>query len=579
MTVLQEILDWSTDRPAWQRDALRRLVMKGELSADDLASLATICKAAHGLAEQQAVNPLTSQDIPDTRYAAPAVTLLSISHHRGVNALAPDQTLHFGSNLTVVYGDNAAGKTGYIRILKSACRARGREKILGNVVAGALPPTPVVAIKYRVGTENDPRVWADPQAEDELVSRVSVFDSQCASVYLTEKTDVAFRPFGLDLFDKLVRACKAIRAQLDREQRALVSNALGSVRAIVPEGTAAAKLLANITSLTKPEAVTALSRLSASEEARLTLLETSLRDLQANDPTQLSRRLTLRAKRIQALSRHIKNIEGVLSAKALGEVLDAQTTVRGKVADAQRLREAAFGSGTLAGTGSESWTALWESGRHFSENAAYPGQPFPVVDEGAQCILCQQGLDHAARDRLQKFQTFVTSTTEQGLRQARDTFERLRNNVTDLQITTGSIDETLQELQIEHAAVADRIGSALTAAESRRQAVVLALEDETIVPQELPPLLPVLDATDSLAAEIAERVATLSAGGTNEARKRMTAEVQELRARRLLAQHESVVLEEIERKRQYAAYGLCLTDTKTQAITKKSTVVTRTVFG
>lgn len=391
------------------------------------------------------------------------------------------------------------------------------------------------------------------------------------------KTDVAFRPFGLDLFDKLVKACKAIRAQLEREQRALVSNALGSVRAIVPEGTAAARLLVNITSLTKPEAVTALSRLSADEEARLTLLETSLRDLQANDPTQLTRRLTLRAKRIQALVRHITNVEAALSAESLGAALDAQALVRNKAADAQRIREAAFGNATLAGTGSESWTALWESGRQFSEHAAYPGRPFPVVDEGAQCVLCQQDLDHAARQRLQKFQSFVTSTTERELRQARDAFRRLRNNLMDLQTTTGSIDETLQELQIEHAAVADRIASALKAAETRRQAAVLALEDGPVPLRDLPPLVPVLDATDGLAAEIAARIATLNAGDTNEAQQRMTAEVLELRARRLLAQHESVVLEEIERKRQYAAYGLCLTDTKTQAITKKSTAVTRTL--
>lgn len=31
---------------------------------------------------------------------------------------------------------------------------------------------------------------------------------------LTEKTDLAFRPFGLDLFDKLVKACKAGVAEL-----------------------------------------------------------------------------------------------------------------------------------------------------------------------------------------------------------------------------------------------------------------------------------------------------------------------------------------------------------------------------
>ena len=34
------------------------------------------------------------------------VNVHSIYHKRGVNALAEDQTLKFGSGLTVVYGDN-----------------------------------------------------------------------------------------------------------------------------------------------------------------------------------------------------------------------------------------------------------------------------------------------------------------------------------------------------------------------------------------------------------------------------------------------------------------------------------------
>ena len=164
MTVLQDILEWSHDRPAWQRDALRRLVVNGKLSEDDIHALADICKAPHGLAEPQDVTPLNKGHVPVKRHAAPPVALSSIFHHRGVNALAQNQTLRFGQNLTVVYGDNAAGKTGYIRILKSACRARGREKILGNVVAGILPPTPVVAIKYDVGTEHGPREWGGPWA-------------------------------------------------------------------------------------------------------------------------------------------------------------------------------------------------------------------------------------------------------------------------------------------------------------------------------------------------------------------------------------------------------------------------------
>ena len=192
--------------------------------------MSEICKAAHGLAEPQEASPITKDHVPDERGTAAPVSLVSIFHHRGVNALAEGQTLSFGPSLTVVYGDNAAGKTGYIRILKSACRARGQEEILGNVVAGTTPLTPVVAVKYKVGTDQVPREWAE-QGEDEYISRVSVFDVRCAAVYLNEKTNVAFRPFGLELFDKLVRACKAVRQQLERESQALVSNAVATLQA------------------------------------------------------------------------------------------------------------------------------------------------------------------------------------------------------------------------------------------------------------------------------------------------------------------------------------------------------------
>ena len=159
MTVLHEILDWSKGkgRPAWQRDALRLLVVGGELSDEDIRSLAEICKAAYGLAEPQEVLPLAREHIPDEGGVGTSVSLHSILHHRGVNALAENQTLRFSPRLTVVYGDNAAGKTGYIRILKSACRTRGQEEILGNVVSGAAPPAPVVAIIYTLGTDPEAR--------------------------------------------------------------------------------------------------------------------------------------------------------------------------------------------------------------------------------------------------------------------------------------------------------------------------------------------------------------------------------------------------------------------------------------
>jgi hypothetical protein len=571
MTVLQEILEWSQDRPGWQRDALRRLVLNGELVDEDILALTEICKSSHGLAEQQEATPLSKEHVPDKAAGAP-VSLISIFHHRGVNALAEDQTLKFGPGLTVVYGDNGAGKTGYIRILKSACRARGQEKILGNVVSGTTPLAPVVAIKYKVGAESDPREWAGGN-EDEFVSRVSVFDMQCAAVYLTEKTDVAFRPFGLDLFDKLAKACKAVRARLESEQRALSKSALTAVQATIPESTAVAKFIANVSSLTKPDAVQALARLSGDEEARLAVLERSLLDLQANDPEKLIRQLSLRAGRVQSLARHLKQAEAALSDDALKAVFAARTQGRRKNEEARRLREATFPEGLLQGTGTDPWETLWEAARRFSQEQAYPGRQFPVVEEGAECVLCQQNLDYAANHRLRQFEDFVASTVERELRLMRANFTQRRKAFTDLKTTTEAVEETVKEIRIEHEATADAISAALGSNEKRRAAAVWALTKDTDLAADCPGLVSVASEAEALSVEIDERMRTLRTSANDETRKRMTAEAQELRARKLLAVYQQIVLDDIERQKKYAAYGLCIDDTQKQAITTKSTAV------
>jgi energy-coupling factor transporter ATP-binding protein EcfA2 len=257
-------------------------------------------------------------------------------------------------------------------------------------------------------------------------------------------------------------------------------------------------------------------------------------------------------------------------------VFEARTEGRRKSEEAKRLRAATFPDGMLGGTGSERWAELWDAARRFSQEQAYPGQDFPVVENESHCVLCQQDLDHAARHRLHQFEAFVTSTTERELRQVRETFARLRKNFTDLKTSTEAIDETLKEIRIEHETAADAISAALSANEKRRKAVVLALTDDKDLAADCPAHVSVAREAAALAEQIAERVKTLRTSATDETKKRMTEEAQELRARKLLAKHEQIVLDDIERKKKYAAYGICIDETKTQAITQKSTSVTRT---
>lgn len=578
MNVLQEILAWSAERPTWQRDALRRLVATGELSDDDFRSLTEICKGDHGLVEKPEAKLLAIEHVPTAGGTAVAVSLASIFHHQGVNALAEDQTLKFDPGLTIVYGDNGAGKTGYIRILKQACRARGQEAILGNVVSGTAPPRPVVNIKYKVSDETTLREWVGGDA-DEYISRVSIFDTQCAAVYLNERTDVAFLPFGLDLFDKLVKACRAVRTRLESEQRALNTNALAPIIPLIPVGTAAAKLVGSITSLTKPEAVQAVTRLSTEEHARLAFLEKSLQDLQANDPQKLIAQLTIRTGRVRALGEHLKALENALSDTEIGAVFNVRTEGRRKSEEAKRLREATFPQGLLSGTGSEPWKTMWESSRVFSEQHAYPGKAFPVTEDGAKCVLCQQDLDHAAAHRLKQFEDFIASTTEKELRQIRDDFTRRRNAFTSLKTTTDAVQEAIKELRLEHESKAEAISAAIAQNEKRRAAVANALTEDNDLPQDCPSLAPASGEAQSVAAEIDARIQSLRVSANTETRKKLTDEAQELRARDALGKHEQTILDEIEKKKKIAAYGQCIDETKPTAITAKSSQVTKAVVS
>ena len=47
-TVLETILDWSKDRPLWQRDTLRRIIANGRLTDADIGELVDLCKQGKG---------------------------------------------------------------------------------------------------------------------------------------------------------------------------------------------------------------------------------------------------------------------------------------------------------------------------------------------------------------------------------------------------------------------------------------------------------------------------------------------------------------------------------------------------
>jgi hypothetical protein len=127
MTILQEILKWATGLPTWQQDAISRLIAKGALDATDLEDIYALMKLAHGIsdAKGRVAKSMNPSSIPVNPNGSSLVQITSIRDLQHVNALAEKQILPIAATgLTAIYGGNGAGKSGYSRVLKRACRAR-----------------------------------------------------------------------------------------------------------------------------------------------------------------------------------------------------------------------------------------------------------------------------------------------------------------------------------------------------------------------------------------------------------------------------------------------------------------------
>lgn len=568
--VLNEILQWSASLPAWQRDALRRVFTVGGIDAADLDDLVNLCKSAHGLHEALTPSPLTNEHLAIGDATVVPVWLRSITHHRGVNALAPEQTVTFGSQLTVVYGQNAAGKSGYTRILKKACRSRSSEDILGNVLADGTPMKGQATIRFRAGEVDDSKAWNPEAAPASALAAVSVFDAQCAPVYLREKTDVAFRPFSLDVFDRLSSACAEVKKRLENEQK-LLSDAKPDLPT-GEAGTKVAALLTNLTSLTKPEDVRALATLSATDEERLKVLVAKQRDLQASDPKKRAGELDAMASRFETIASHLNRLVAILGDAGLEFIRTA--AVKREVAQAAlaHLRTTVLTPDLLPATGEEAWRKMWDAAGEYSQ-LAYPGGDYPVTSDKAKCVLCQQPLGEDAVSRFKHFKELVESRAQGEVRAADAAYSTVVRLVSDAVIEREDVSAAIGELRGEDEGLANRVQTCLDEMSGNKQAVERALSEGRPLLASGTPSSPEPEVR-VLAKRLRERATELRkqapALGPGEA-----TELKELGARVTLKERFESVLGEIERRKHQAAYALCVDDTGTQAITRKSTDLTK----
>lgn len=561
---LRNILTWSADRPAWQRDALRRILTQGELEAADIDQLTAICRDS-----SLAFVPLEEEHLGAKRSGAPAAALKNIHDVQHVNALAERQSLTFiPKGVTIVYGDNGAGKSGYVRILKRACRARtakGKpELILPNIYEEQSGPQRA-ELEYYAGAQVQKATWKSNEDGDSLLSEISVFDTRTASVHVEETNDLAYTPFPMKLLERLVVATQSVKAKLEADVSAIEAQTPKSIsEPCCDPQTATGKLIAALSAKTTVDTVTALTDLSEEETTRLAELASDF----AHDPHATARRLRAQRARLEGLRTKLEQLEATCSADRITKLSRAAADHSAKESAAELAAQDLSKSEPLNGVGSTAWRQLWEAARAYSTQEAYPESAYPRVEADAKCVLCQQDMKPEAAARLERFDAFVKDRTQQDAASARSLLIDLRS---EIQVGVPSYSALLDdwrflEDELQNAQLFRGVRTFTLQAKRRARDVLKSNADSA---HSAPVLKDV--GLDAVIVSLEDRAAALLAAEESDDRKKLRAELAELKDRQWLSGIKADVLAEIGRREQIASLNAALKDTRPNSITAKNT--------
>jgi len=571
MVLLNEILRWTEILPDWQRDAARRLFQKEDgLSEEDYKELFALLKSSYGLPCKDGLSsiPLASQHLPAGSLAGDTVILKAMRELSNVNRIASNQILSFGDvGMTIIYGGNGSGKSGYARVLKRACRARDQqEKVRPNAQdASAANLTPSAKFDIEVASVAEEILWNQDTDPPEKLSTIAVFDSKCARSYLTSEQDVAYLPYGLDIVENLAnKVLPELSRRLDEEISGI--NVDASPFSHLIGETNVGTIISTLSYQTDRGVLESLGTLSEDEMNRFKELEKALTEV---DPIAKADDLRLSAQRLKELGQKVASPLAWLSDRALQRLQQLnQAVVDAEQAEAKAAEALRSGEELLGGTGEKAWKLLFEAARKYSTEVAYTGYSFPHVED-ARCPLCQEQISATTGERLKRFEQYIKNNISKVVSEERENLETARVKIHKADLSIGMDATIFSEIEKLDPSILSVSSAYHDSINNRRKAMLAALKvhDWTSIPpiSESP-----RKAIRALAARQLRASRTFFKSADSKNKKILESERDELAARVALSKILSAVLLLIQRMKEKKTLESCKPALNPRSISIKS---------
>jgi len=411
---MKNLESWFQSRPRWLQDATRRLINNPTLSENDILELVDICikEAEHKKPQYSGIIP-SSLGLQDS---TSALRLESITDVHGINALNPTKPLIFGkTSISIIWGRNGSGKSGYVRLLKHACGSRNPGELLSNIFQ---PKAKSRGCRFIISDGTKETIEQFTGESLTALQSVDIYDDASGIIYLNEENEVTVEPWLLRLFSMLTGLCEQIRKRLEQKSSALISKKPGIPMDIA--GSHSAIWYSNLTGNTTKENIDGNISWTPTDEDNLLNIKTRLAE-----PNPSLKALALQKQKafIEGLILDLQKMSEGLNDEVSESYINCKRVVENRKQAADEDSKKVFAQAPLIGIGSETWKLMWEAARKYSLEYPYKDLPFPNIQDKARCVLCQRELDNESRGRLTSFENFIKGELQAAARQAEVDFK------------------------------------------------------------------------------------------------------------------------------------------------------------
>lgn len=449
MSAIEKIIEWADELPTWESDAIRRILTQSDFSDKDTQDVMNFLKKEFDLLETSKGIPvprrIKSGDISGVPQSRINISLKLIKCISGVNAIPNGSELPFSCNgLNIIYGDNASGKSGYVRVLKKACRARDTEEnILSNVF---IENDETAKASFNVGINGEDKTinWENGEESKDELSNINVFDEKCARIIIDEKNNTQYLPYGTYVFEKLVEVLGNIKSKLEKEKPMPEKPDINEMDINTKAGTFYKEL--NIKS--KEDDVELKTKWDKVDEEKLISLHKEIINIENNDPIKQVRKIRNIQERIKKLSTYLLKSRIGLSKKLETDIKNNINLFKVSEEALKKASELKLSDEPLKGAGSSVWQSLYNAAKNYSIEYAYPGKEFPNLEDDSLCVLCMQPIkDDSVKSRFKRFKTFMEDNTKKNFEEVKKKLEAIRQSVDQIKFYDDVYSDVYQEIE------------------------------------------------------------------------------------------------------------------------------------